>query len=211
MNVRTWHTPDGLRIADQPFPVPVCLRPQRFERAVLRCEGLPVRYRAGSVRFPDAARRNQHLPGPTNEDAYLTSFLHVHLERASTSAPIPLEDAVLHAEMFEGMKRVNHDFREVSRLFDPTQVIVHVHGHDTGRFRGAIFGSRTRTSRENGRRMGSRCVASPRLASPRVASRRAEPSRAEPSHPAYSPVALPVRQPRLIVRELERRRTLPLV
>ncbi|MCW5135627.1 hypothetical protein [Burkholderia cenocepacia] len=142
----------------------------------------------------------------TNEDAYLTSFLHVHLERASTSAPIPLEDAVLHAEMFEGMKRVNHDFREVSRLFDPTQVIVHVHGHDTGRFRGAIFGSRTRTSRENGRRMGSRCVASPRLA-----SRRAEPSRAEPSHPAYSPVALPVRQPRLIVRELERRRTLPLV
>lgn len=162
MNVRTWHTPDGLRIADQPFPVPVCLRPQRFERAVLRCEGLPVRYRAGSVRFPDAA--------------YLTSFLHVHLERASTSAPIPLEDAVLHAEMFEGMKRVNHDFREVSRLFDPTQVIVHVHGHDTGRFRGAIFGSRTRTSRENGRRMGSRCVASPRLASRRVAPSRAEPS-----------------------------------
>ncbi|ARF87269.1 uncharacterized protein BCN122_II0526 [Burkholderia cenocepacia] len=34
------------------------------------------------------------------------------------------------------MKRVNHDFREVSRRFDPTQVIVHVHDHDTGPFQG---------------------------------------------------------------------------
>ncbi|WP_233342578.1 phenylacetate--CoA ligase family protein [Burkholderia cepacia] len=72
----------------------------------------------------------------TTEDAQLTSFLHLHLERALGSAPMPLDDAALHGELFEGMKRVNQDFREVSRLFDPKQVVVHLHEHDTGPFKG---------------------------------------------------------------------------
>ncbi|WP_241022404.1 hypothetical protein [Burkholderia sp. Se-20373] len=74
----------------------------------------------------------------------MTSFLHVRLERALGSGAVQLDDAALHGEMFEGMKRVNQDFREVSRLFDPKQVIVHVHvhvhvhehEHDTGPFQG---------------------------------------------------------------------------
>ncbi len=72
----------------------------------------------------------------TTEDAQLTSFLHVHLERASGNGAVQLDDAALHGEVFEGMKRVNQDFREVSRLFDSKQVIVHVHEHDTGPFQG---------------------------------------------------------------------------
>ncbi|MDS0858948.1 hypothetical protein NUV25_14655 [Burkholderia pseudomultivorans] len=72
----------------------------------------------------------------TSEDAQLTSFLHVHLERASGDARMPFDDARLHAELFDGLKRVNQDFREVSRLFDPAQLVVHLHDHDTGPFRG---------------------------------------------------------------------------
>lgn len=49
---------------------------------------------------------------------------------------MPFDDARLHAELFDGLKRVNQDFREVSRLFDPAQLVVHLHDHDTGPFRG---------------------------------------------------------------------------
>lgn len=72
----------------------------------------------------------------TTEDEHLTSFLHIHLERASSGAQMQLEGVQLHAELFEGLKRVNQDFREVSRLFDPGQVRVHVHDHDAGPFHG---------------------------------------------------------------------------
>ncbi|KWF11788.1 hypothetical protein [Burkholderia pseudomultivorans] len=100
---------------------------------------MPARF--GARRRRAARRRNRdHARSPfqlaTSEDAQLTSFLHVHLERASGDARMPFDDARLHAELFDGLKRVNQDFREVSRLFDPAQLVVHLHDHDTGPFRG---------------------------------------------------------------------------
>jgi phenylacetate-CoA ligase len=71
-----------------------------------------------------------------SEDERLTSFLHIHLERATGAPPSLADEGRLHAELFEGLKRVNQDFREVSRLFDPAQVRVHLHDHDTGPFEG---------------------------------------------------------------------------
>jgi phenylacetate-CoA ligase len=72
----------------------------------------------------------------TTEDEHLMSFLHIHLERASGQNPASVDEALLHAELFEGLKRVNQDFREISRLFDSAQVRVHLHEHDTGPFAG---------------------------------------------------------------------------
>ncbi|MFC5742979.1 phenylacetate--CoA ligase family protein [Dyella tabacisoli] len=71
-----------------------------------------------------------------SEDQHLTSHLHLHLER-SLNSQHTLPDAIqLHSEIFEGLKRVNQDFREVSRLFEPNQLMIQLHEHDTGPFHG---------------------------------------------------------------------------
>ncbi len=70
------------------------------------------------------------------EDESLTSILHVHLECV---APKPEADAAgpeLHGHILDGLKRVNQDFREVSRLFDPAQLVIKVYGKNTGPFAG---------------------------------------------------------------------------
>jgi phenylacetate-CoA ligase len=72
----------------------------------------------------------------TTEDGHLTSFLDIHLERVSGPNPAQMDETGLHAALFEGLKRVNQDFREISRLVDPAQVRVHLHRHDTGPFQG---------------------------------------------------------------------------
>ncbi|CAE6858100.1 hypothetical protein R75461_07831 [Paraburkholderia nemoris] len=72
----------------------------------------------------------------TAEDEHLTSLLDIHLERALGLNPTPIDETGLHADIFDGLKRVNQDFREVSRLFDPAQVRIHLHDHDTGPFQG---------------------------------------------------------------------------
>jgi phenylacetate-CoA ligase len=70
------------------------------------------------------------------EDEHLTSHLTIHLEESSRSAHALPENGVLQEIIFAGLVRVNQDFREVSRLFDPRQVHVKVHAHGTGPFAG---------------------------------------------------------------------------
>jgi len=71
-----------------------------------------------------------------SEDEQLTSHLTIHLERASGDAGALPEESVLREMMFDGLVRVNQDFREVSRLFSRGQVHAKVHEHGTGPFEG---------------------------------------------------------------------------
>jgi phenylacetate-CoA ligase len=70
------------------------------------------------------------------EDAQLTSHLQIHLERGKgDAAPLPDEEELFET-VFAGLLRVNQDFREVSRIFQRSQVKVIVHEHETGPFAG---------------------------------------------------------------------------
>lgn len=67
------------------------------------------------------------------EDEHLTNHLTIHLERALNSQPLPDHQA-LEQTFFDGLVRVNQDFREVSRLFQRSQVHVTLHDNNTGPF-----------------------------------------------------------------------------
>ena len=69
------------------------------------------------------------------EDERLTSHLTIHLEETSTAASVAVGEA-LDELFFDALKRVNQDFREVSKLFELRQVHVQVHARDTGPFAG---------------------------------------------------------------------------
>jgi phenylacetate-CoA ligase len=69
------------------------------------------------------------------EDEHLVSHLTIHLEEAGHGTPLPNEEE-LRAILFDGLVRVNQDLREVSRLFDRSQVHVKTHAHGTGPFAG---------------------------------------------------------------------------
>ena len=49
---------------------------------------------------------------------------------------MPPEDEEPFALVFAGLVRVNQDFREVTRMFQPSQVKVTVHEFETGPFAG---------------------------------------------------------------------------
>jgi phenylacetate-CoA ligase len=70
------------------------------------------------------------------EDEHLTSHLTIHLEKAASAGhPLPEPMALAHV-LFDGLVRVNQDFREVSKLFDRSQVHVKVHETGAGPFAG---------------------------------------------------------------------------
>lgn len=70
------------------------------------------------------------------EDKTLMSYLEVHLEkRRDTETALPAEEQ-LHEVIFAGLMRVNQDFREVTRMFQRSQVRVIVHEHGSGPFAG---------------------------------------------------------------------------
>jgi len=70
------------------------------------------------------------------EDERLTSHLQIHLERRKGNAvALPEEEALLET-VFAGLMRVNQDFREVTRMFQRSQVRVILHDHETGPFAG---------------------------------------------------------------------------
>jgi phenylacetate-CoA ligase len=70
------------------------------------------------------------------EDDELTGHLEIHLERKRGGADgLPPEDR-LTAMIFTGLIRVNQDFREVTRMFDPSQVRAILHDYETGPFAG---------------------------------------------------------------------------
>jgi phenylacetate-CoA ligase len=70
-----------------------------------------------------------------SEDEHLTSHLTIHLEETG-NAISPATNNSLDDLFFDGLTRVNQDFREVSKLFHRSQVHIQVHARDTGPFAG---------------------------------------------------------------------------
>ena len=70
------------------------------------------------------------------EDEHLTSHLHIYLERFATPDSSMSDETTLRDLFFSGLVRVNQDFREVSKLFDRSQVHVKIYDQGTGPFAG---------------------------------------------------------------------------
>jgi phenylacetate-CoA ligase len=68
------------------------------------------------------------------EDETINRRLKVRLECASGVTPI--SSPALHQKIFQGLCRVNQDFREVTKMFSPDCVEVEVHGFEQGPFAG---------------------------------------------------------------------------
>ena len=69
-----------------------------------------------------------------SEDARLLPRLHVHLEQVRGFDAGSVDAAAWHGEILHGLQRVNQDFREVAKLFDPADVVVERHAFGTGPF-----------------------------------------------------------------------------
>jgi phenylacetate-CoA ligase len=65
------------------------------------------------------------------EDAQFNRLLHLHLEQAEGSTET-LGD--LHGVFYEGLARVNQDFREITKMITPQQVRVTLYPYGTGPF-----------------------------------------------------------------------------
>ena len=68
------------------------------------------------------------------EDETINRRLKVRLECARGVTPISSQE--LHQKIFQGLCRVNQDFREVTKMFSPDCVEVEVHGFEQGPFAG---------------------------------------------------------------------------
>ena len=70
------------------------------------------------------------------EDESINRRLKIRLERSPhPTSPLVL-NAELHQAMFEGLCRVNQDFREVSKMFDRSCVELEIYDYETGPFSG---------------------------------------------------------------------------
>lgn len=70
----------------------------------------------------------------SEENERLERRLRIHLEACADPAAVPPPAPELHRLIFEGLKRVNQDFREVTRMFPPEAVVIEVHPFGTGPF-----------------------------------------------------------------------------
>jgi len=66
-------------------------------------------------------------------DAEHSECLNIALERADSDAA-PVDLAEVHAAVVRGLKRVNQDFREVSKMFSDDKVVIELHAFMTGPF-----------------------------------------------------------------------------
>jgi phenylacetate-CoA ligase len=69
----------------------------------------------------------------TGHDANLSETLTITLERLRSPGP-ELDDGALRRVLYEGLTRVNQDFREVSKMFGPDRIIIERFDHGQGPF-----------------------------------------------------------------------------
>jgi phenylacetate-CoA ligase len=72
----------------------------------------------------------------TREDERLTSQLEIHLERKRGGVDTLPPTEELTATIYAGLMRVNQDFREVTRMFERSQLRTILHDYETGPFAG---------------------------------------------------------------------------
>ena len=71
----------------------------------------------------------------SGQDTQLNETLTIVLDRAS-GAPATFDNDQLRDLLFNGLKRVNQDFREVSRMFTANKIIVEQCEYSSGPFAG---------------------------------------------------------------------------
>jgi phenylacetate-CoA ligase len=85
---------------------------------------------------PDLVRQINSFQISSYEDEAIDRRLKICLETVKDiRSPLPPTEK-LHQLMFEGLCRVNQDFREVTKMFDPSCVEIEVCEFETGPFKG---------------------------------------------------------------------------
>ncbi|MDX9911405.1 MAG: hypothetical protein RBS39_06210 [Phycisphaerales bacterium] len=84
---------------------------------------------------PELRGRIHSFQMRVEHDAAHNERLRVDLERAASVAG-ELDPATAHRAIFDGLLRVNQDFREVSKMFADDHVVVAIHPFGTGPFAG---------------------------------------------------------------------------
>jgi phenylacetate-coenzyme A ligase PaaK-like adenylate-forming protein len=84
---------------------------------------------------PDLVRQINSFQISSYEDEAIDRRLKICLETVK-NLPIPLASTEkLHQVIFEGLCRVNQDFREVTKIFDPSCVEIQIYEFETGPFK----------------------------------------------------------------------------
>src|SRR6185503_21315594 len=84
---------------------------------------------------PDLVRQINSFQISSYEDEAIDRRLKICLETVK-NLPSPLASTEkLHQVIFEGLCRVNQDFREVTKMFDPSCVELEVYEFETGPFK----------------------------------------------------------------------------
>ena len=85
---------------------------------------------------PNLARQINSFQISSYEDEAINRRLKIRLETVK-NLPSPLAPTEeLHQTMFEGLCRVNQDFREVTKMFDRSCVEMEIYEFETGPFKG---------------------------------------------------------------------------
>jgi phenylacetate-coenzyme A ligase PaaK-like adenylate-forming protein len=84
---------------------------------------------------PNLVRQINSFQISTYEDQAINRRLKIDLEMAK-NLPCPLAPTEkLHKVIFDGLRGVNQDFREVTKMFDPSCVEIRIHEFETGPFK----------------------------------------------------------------------------
>ncbi|HKX84989.1 MAG TPA: hypothetical protein VJL58_12275 [Pyrinomonadaceae bacterium] len=85
---------------------------------------------------PDLANKINTFQLQSHEDADLKRTLIIHLEQVRNSKKDLPETDTLREIFFTGLRRVNQDFREVTRMFDKSCLRIELHDFESGVFAG---------------------------------------------------------------------------
>jgi phenylacetate-CoA ligase len=120
----------------EPLSAAVCLWPQRSDGAVLWREGLSTDIEEIINSDPDLVRQLNSFQISSYEDEAINRRLKIRLETVKEPPGAPLSENELHQKMFDGLCRVNQDFREVTKMFDRTCVEIEIYEFEQGPFSG---------------------------------------------------------------------------
>ena len=85
---------------------------------------------------PDLARQLNSFQISSYEDESINRRLKICLETVRDPAGVPMSVNELHQKMFDGLCRVNQDFREVTKMFDRACVEIEIYEFEQGPFSG---------------------------------------------------------------------------
>lgn len=97
------------------------------------CKVFPTDLERIIAEDPLLARQLNSFQIQNEEDDRFNRRLRLHLERSQTSTEL-LDESRLHELFYNGLIRVNQDFREITKMITPQQVCVTLHDYGAGPF-----------------------------------------------------------------------------